>query len=206
MSQPTLTYEEELRHNLSLSRTILHQTSRRRLLLSRSYTVALRATLALTKSIPYFRRFAKHGRHLTAIAMLDASLRLARSRAYKKTLSLPIAQDVYAMLSHFLGLSEVDKGDLEIVWVTDGQPTKKGVLGKRKEKRWFGSSTSFIENWEGKQGEQLFATRTFSQSARKGRCSLRAELEKRVDGEGEREGEGWNRGRSASCVGEYFPK
>lgn len=144
MSPTLLSYEEELWRNLSLSHRILYHTSRRRLLTSRSYAIALRATLSLTKSIPFFRRSASLPRHVAAIAMLDTSLRLARSRAAKRTLSVPLAQDVYAMLCHFLGISEEDEADPDLVLITAVEPQSKRILGLKRDKRRLGTSLSFV--------------------------------------------------------------
>lgn len=102
------------------------------------------------------------------------------------------------MLSHFLGLSELDKGEGGIVWMADGQRLNKEVFRGKGEKRWFGTSVSFAEKRRGKELNGAFASTTVSCAVGKGRNSLRVNTGKGVAGEG------WNKGRSASCVGDYL--
>lgn len=103
------------------------------------------------------------------------------------------------MLCHFLGLSELDKGDVEVAWMADAQRLNKGsLLKERGEKRWFGTSVSFAEKRQAKEGHNALTPTGIFPAAGDGRNSLRVDLEKEVDGEG------WNRARSASCVGEHF--
>lgn len=129
---PSLPYSLELSQNLHLSRTILHHTSRRRLFPSRSYGVALRATLSLSRSIPYFLRHSSHPRHVASITLLDASLRMARQRAGQKASSLSVAQDVFALLSHFLGLPEPKDTDAGLILFQEGKGKTSGLFGWRR--------------------------------------------------------------------------
>eukprot|EP00177_Eucheuma_denticulatum_P008079 GFKZ01014722.1.p1 GENE.GFKZ01014722.1~~GFKZ01014722.1.p1 ORF type:complete len:207 (-),score=17.24 GFKZ01014722.1:666-1286(-) len=202
MSPTLFSYEEELGRNLSLSHRILFHTSRRRLLTSRSYAIALRATLSLTRSIPFFRRSASLPRHLAAVAMLDTSLRLARSRAAKRTLSVPLAQDVYAMLCHFLGISEEDETDPDLVLVTAGAPQRKKILGLKRDKRRLGTSLSFVNvsapSSDG--GSEALLTKGFPELDKKGglRASLGYEIEDSV------KGRGWTLGKSVTSMETYL--
>lgn len=123
-TNPTSTPDEQhIKRNLSLSRTILFYTSPTRILTSRSFSIALRATLRLSSSLPALRRASVEPWHFASVSAIETNLKQARVHAARKANTVPLAHDVFALLCGFLG--------------ADGRPQKAlndDKLRKKKEK------------------------------------------------------------------------
>lgn len=149
-----------LQHNVKVARVIAFETSPLRMLARHAYKNALVATRRLTGDFGKMKRTAQTCEHLKMVEQLDKCLRQCRLNAMVKSVSVSVAQDVFVLLSHYLGLCSVpDKsaigayavrrkgsagGGVQMDDGGGGGMSQKGnkVRASKQERVWFRRSVS----------------------------------------------------------------
>lgn len=108
-------YSTQIRHNVVEARIIAFETSPRRVISRNAYKHALFATRRLVGSLFDMRKHALEDWHRHGLNSIEHLLQTARLHAMAKSFDISIAQDVFVLLSHFLGenivpeVADVDK-------------------------------------------------------------------------------------------------
>lgn len=100
-------YEARLKNNIFEARVIAFETSPHRLIPRHSYKNALFATRRLISNTFLLRKNASTNAHHAVLNKTEALLLAARDHAMVKSFDVSVAQDVFVLLSHYLGLTAV---------------------------------------------------------------------------------------------------
>lgn len=107
-------YSAQVKHNLVQARAIAFQTSPYRVMPRHSFKNALLATRRLVASMHHMRQNASEQWQCVAVEKLELLLEQSRRHAMYKSPDVSIAQDVFVLLSQFLGLCAVPEKDCRV--------------------------------------------------------------------------------------------
>lgn len=116
-----------LEHNMKIARVIAYETSPLRILTRHAYKNALIATRRLTGDIGKMKRSARTSCQKTMLQQLEVCLRQSRINAMVKSVSVSVAQDVFVLLSHYLGLCSVPEKSVFDGYAARARATVAGV-------------------------------------------------------------------------------